>query len=277
MERFQPGDHLRVWCGAFWHHGIYVGDGRVIHMSGLANGKSAATVRWGSLESFAGSHGIDAVEVVTYGLCDPVPTVLARAQQLLARGNYHVLENNCEQCARWCKTGHFVSGQVEAVKAAGIGVGGGAGATAAALGIATSAGTSAAGIMSSLAGAGAVLGGGVTTGVVMLAAAPSAVATVAVHRGYRDDPALPHAERAARADARAAGTVGAAGATFGTLAAISALGVPGLAADGIASGLAALGGTMLGGVAVSVAAPAVLAAGAAYLAYRLSRRRRGLP
>lgn len=276
MERFQPGDHLRVWCGAFWHHGIYYGYGGVIHMSGLAQGKGAASVRWGRIESFAGKQGIDAIEVVQYGRCDPVPTVLARAQQLLERGNYHVLNNNCEQCARWCKTGHFVSGQVEVVKAAGIGVGGGAGATAVAVGIATSAGTSAAGIMESLAGAGAVLGGGVTTGVVMLAAAPSAAATFAVHRGYRDDPALPDAERAARGNARAAGTVGAAGATVGTLAAISALGVPGLAADGIASGLAALGGSMLGGVVVSVVAPAVLAAGAAYIAYQVSRRRRGL-
>jgi hypothetical protein len=276
MDRFQPGDHLRVWCGAFWHHGIYFGDGWVIHMSGLAHGKSAATVRWGRIERFAGKQGMAAIEVVQYGRCDPVPTVLARARQLLDRGNYHVLENNCEQCARWCKTGHFVSQQVEAAKAAGIGVGGGAGATVAAMGIATSAGTSAAGIVSSLAGAGAALGGGVTTGVVMLAAAPSAVATVAVRRGYRDDPTLPQAERTARANARTAGTVGAAGATLGTLAAISALGVPGLAADGIASGLAALGGSMLGGVAVSVAAPAVLAAGAAYMAYRISRRRHGL-
>src|SRR5579884_1018532 len=114
MDRFQPGDHLRVWCGTFWHHGIYFGDGWVIHMSGLAQGKSAATVRWGRIESFAGKRGIDAIEVVEYGLCDPVPTVLARARQLLERGNYHLIRNNCQQCARWCKTGHFVSGQVEA-------------------------------------------------------------------------------------------------------------------------------------------------------------------
>jgi hypothetical protein len=277
MDRFQPGDHLRVWCGAFWHHGIYFGNGWVIHMSGLAHGKEAASVRWGTVETFAGKLGIGAVEVVPYGLSDPAPVVVGRARQLVDRGNYHLIRNNCEQCARWCKTGHFVREQVEIAKAAGIGVGGGAGAAAAAVGIATAAGTSGAGIMSSLASAGAVLGGGVMTGVVMLGAAPSAVATVAVHRGYRDDPALPGAERAARADARAVGTVGAAGATFGTLAAISALGVPGLAADGIASGLAALGGSMVGGVIVSVAAPAVLAAGVAYLAYRLSRRRRGLP
>jgi cell wall-associated NlpC family hydrolase len=30
-ENFKPGDHLYVDFGQFFHHGIYVGDGKVIH------------------------------------------------------------------------------------------------------------------------------------------------------------------------------------------------------------------------------------------------------
>lgn len=33
-RRFSLGDHLRVWRGYFWHHGIYVGDDRVVQFGG---------------------------------------------------------------------------------------------------------------------------------------------------------------------------------------------------------------------------------------------------
>ncbi|MDZ7952071.1 hypothetical protein [Nostoc sp. DedQUE09] len=69
----------------------------------------------------------------------------------------------------------------------------------------------------------------------------------------------------------AAGTVGGAA---GVVGAISASGsVAGLSAAGMTSGLAAIGGgTMLGGIAVTVAAPATLAVVAGYGAYRLWKK-----
>src|SRR5579862_6970037 len=130
-----PGDHLRVHRGPYWHHGIYVGDGWIIHLSGLFGGKDAAEVQWCRLEAFVGASGLDAVEVVPYGHADPVDVVLARAQSQLGRVGYNLGQDNCEHFARWCKTGEFVSEQVETAKAVGVGVGGGAGATTAALGI----------------------------------------------------------------------------------------------------------------------------------------------
>ena len=79
MAYFRAGEHLRTWCGGFWHHGIAFGDGRIIHMSGLSltNGKASATVRWGTEDRFA-SGGIGAVKVVEYGACDP-PEVVSDA------------------------------------------------------------------------------------------------------------------------------------------------------------------------------------------------------
>ena len=50
-------------------------------------------------------------------------------------------------------------------------------------------------------------------------------------------------------------------------------GVPGLSAVGISTGLTALGGSMVGGLAVAVAAPAALVAGVAYLVYRITKHK----
>ncbi|MGP8161593.1 MAG: lecithin retinol acyltransferase family protein [Candidatus Dormibacteria bacterium] len=33
-EAFLPGDHLRVRRLGYFHHGIYVGDGRVVQVGG---------------------------------------------------------------------------------------------------------------------------------------------------------------------------------------------------------------------------------------------------
>ncbi|MCK6533071.1 MAG: lecithin retinol acyltransferase family protein [Polyangiaceae bacterium] len=271
------GDHIKVRLGAYEHHGIHLGGGVVVHFSGAKPAKSAASVRLGSLEQFAGRAGVAAIEVVAYSACLEPDVVVARARSLLGRVDYHVLRNNCEQCARWCKTGEFVSSQVERAKAAGGGVAAATGATVAAVGLVSAtgvvAGTSGAGLMSGLASTGAVVGGGAAVGVAVLAAAPAAVAAVATHQVFRDDAALDERERLARRSARIAGKVGAAAGTLGTVAAVSAAGVPGLSAVGISSGLAALGGSMVGGLVVAFAAPAALAAGVAYAAYRLTKSR----
>lgn len=73
---------------------------------------------------------------------------------------------------------------------------------------------------------------------------------------------------------RQAYELGAVAGSLGSIAAVSALGVPGLSAAGISSGLAAAGATFGGGMAAGtmavVAAPAVAAAVVGYLMYRLA-------
>ncbi len=275
MHYFPPGLHIKTRFGAYWHHGITHHGNRVIHFSGLnwEHGKRNASVRWTTPERFSRGGVIEVVEYAP-GATDPVDVVLARAESLLNRGAYNALNNNCEHVARWCMTGVWVSGQAETAAAAGLGLGGTATATAAAVSVATAAGASGAGMMQGLASTGAIVGGTASTGIGMMAAAPAAVATVAVRRAYRDDATLPAAERAARAKARAAGTAAAVATPFATLAAISALGVEGLAAPGITSGLAAFGGgSMLGGVVATAIAPLAVAAGAAWIVYKLAKRK----
>ena len=273
---FQPGDHIKIRHGVYAHHGIYIGDGQVIHFSGVQRGKEAATIRYGALDRFAGPSGLSAIEVVPYARTFAPSEVIARAKSRLDQSGFNFFGNNCEMFARWCKTGEIVSEQVEAAKAGVGGLAGSAGATAAGLGVVAAAGlagTSGPGIMSGLAAAGAVVGGGAPTGVAVLAAAPAVAANVAVRHAYRDNPNLPTEERNARKAARTAGAMAGVVGTVGTIGAVAAAGVPGLSAVGISTGLVALGGSMLGGVAVAVAAPAAIVAGVAYFAYRITKRK----
>ncbi|MDQ2646242.1 MAG: lecithin retinol acyltransferase family protein [Myxococcota bacterium] len=106
---YSPGDHLRVDRGPYWHHGIYVGDGWMIHLSGLFGGKDAAEVQMCRFEDFVGTSGLAAVEVVEYGHADAVAVVFERARSQLGRVGYNLAQDNCEHFARWCKTGAVVS------------------------------------------------------------------------------------------------------------------------------------------------------------------------
>lgn len=276
FANLEPGAHIRVQCGLYWHHGIYIGRGLVVHFTGVRpDRKMFASVRYGTLAEFTGRRGTTAIEVIQYAHCLPPNEVIARAHHLVGRAGYHLVRNNCEQCARWCKTGDFVSNQVETAKAMGGGATGTAMATAAALSAVSAggvvAGTGGAGLMSGLASAGGLVGGGAAAGVAVLASGPAVIAGAATHHAFRDDPALPARERLARLRARRAGTMGAIGGTLATVGMVSAAGVPGLSAVGIATGLTALGGSMVGGLALTVAAPATIAAGVAWLVYRLRR------
>jgi hypothetical protein len=123
-------------------------------------------------------------------------------------------------------------------------------------------------VMSGLAAAGSVVGGGAVAGLGSLAAGPAVVAKMAMDQVLKDDESLPDNEREARTVGRTMTTVGAlagGAVTVGTLT--------GASAAGITSGLAAIGGTvgggMLIGVGMTIAAPAVAATALGYGAYKV--------
>ncbi|CAH8317032.1 unnamed protein product [Eruca vesicaria subsp. sativa] len=177
-DELKAGDHIYSWRSYIYtHHGIYVGDGKVIHFT-----------RGGGLEIGTGSPILDKIIVSSVphhggdnpcpnckdqtnlhgvisscldcflsggnlylfqynvskaiflakqrgGTCtiapsDPPEEVISRAKFLLSRngfGEYHLLDNNCEDFAIYCKTGLLVlsvtksgsSSQVHSVCAAG--------------------------------------------------------------------------------------------------------------------------------------------------------------
>lgn len=268
------GDHIRVKRLGYWHHGIDIGDGTVVHYSGEPGNKRDAQVRRTSIRAFLKGGRR---EVVRYKQSFTPDKVVRRALSRLGEAQYNLIFNNCEHFARWCKCGQTDSDQVR--RAAGTAAGTGTIAIAARGSLVV---TSAAGSVAGLSGSGIMAGlaatgpGGVIGGLGTLAAAPAIAANVTVSKMLRDDEHLDDEERAARRAGRTAAKASTAGAAAGTVVAVSQMGtVAGLSGPGIASGLAAIGSTVGGGMAagaaITVAAPAAAAVGAALAAYKLYR------
>lgn len=272
----RSGDHIkRPLLGVLWHHGIYVGSGQVIDFAQAGGDASVKgdnnLIRLTTLDQFADGKK---VSIVHYRQCLPADQTVQMARSQLGKSGYDLFGNNCEHFARWCKTGEFKSEQVENAKSAAAGSVGTGTLAAASIPVVAASGTvaglSGAGVMSGL----AAVGGTAIGGLGVLATAPAAVSVVAMRRVLKDDPALATEERGARAAGRTGTVVGAVGGAAGAVTAISAAGtVGGLSAAGITSGLAAIGGAvgggMVAGVAVTVAAPAAAAVAVGYGVYKL--------
>lgn len=273
MLTLSPGDHIRVWRGAYHHHGIFVGQNAVVHFTDVRNSKVGASVRRCTLTAFERGG---AVERVAYRQSLPARQVVRRALSQLGRRGYSVLSNNCEHFARWCKTGEHASEQVRRAGAGAVGAGTSWGTIA--LGVqalpmlAAPNLTGAAQTMSSLRNVGAVFGGGATTGAAALAVLPTVAATTAVRAMYADDPLLADDERAARARARRAGTIGAVAGGVVSVAALTSR--TSFGASGLTSTLKLVGGgRMTAGLATLIATPAAFALLAGVVVYRLGTKR----
>jgi hypothetical protein len=108
----QPGDEIGVgrWLGAYAHHGVYVGDGRVVQFGAGIKDKPRASVHLAWLEDFVKGGE---VRVVAHEEIDRQAS-LERALWLLENPppvEYHLFGHNCEHVSRWCATGRVESGQ----------------------------------------------------------------------------------------------------------------------------------------------------------------------
>jgi hypothetical protein len=105
------GAHIVTPRSVYTHHGIYVGEGRVVQYAGLSDGLRRGPVEEISLAQFArgreiwvrseGSSSFDREEVVR------------RARLRLGENRYHPLKNNCEHFCEWCVCGEPRSFQVD--------------------------------------------------------------------------------------------------------------------------------------------------------------------
>lgn len=274
---FPLGAHLVTPRTVYSHHGIYIGDGKVIHYSGLASGIESGPVEITNLEDFCSGNDVN---VKTYKDSYSAETIVGRAMSRVGESSYSVFNNNCEHFCLWCITGSHTSIQVDTVTTvSGPSIGSMAG--FAARGVVAASGSvvglSGAGVMSGLASTGAIVGGGAVAGLAILGAVPgAAMASLVNSTVLADDPNLGTDERESRSVGRAASYAGAAAGTAGSIAAVSAMGTTaGLSAAGITSGLAAIGGTVGGGMAagvvVATAAPVAAAAAVGYGIYKFVR------
>jgi hypothetical protein len=106
------GDHIRVrrLGGLYYHHGIDLGDGTVVHFDGEPFRKFRASIKRVSMETF--SRGLP-VEVVKHKNALPRARTVLLALEHVGKKGYNLLFNNCEHFAYWCKTGKKRSVQVQ--------------------------------------------------------------------------------------------------------------------------------------------------------------------
>ncbi len=116
-HRFSLGDHLRVWRGYFWHHGVYVGDDRMVQFGGGIFDKRHACVEEVGLSDFLQGGRVEVVPkqqkwIGLWGVgrwhlppALPPEEIVGRARWLAARrfeGTYNLVGRNCETIALWC-------------------------------------------------------------------------------------------------------------------------------------------------------------------------------
>jgi hypothetical protein len=115
MSEVETGDHIRVKRLGFYHHGIYVGRGRVVHLSGEVIEAFTEPERVEVIETSLNEFVSWApeVEVLVYPDAYPAHVVCRRARTRLGERGYNLISRNCEHFATWCKTGEWRSVQVE--------------------------------------------------------------------------------------------------------------------------------------------------------------------
>lgn len=115
-DRFQPGDHLKVQRPLLYsHHGIYVGDDRVIQFGSGIFDKPNAKIEAVSLKDFEKGgtaefvrHGKDSPFTGYHPPADEPWKIIERAEFLLKlqpKLRYNLIGHNCEIIANMCACG----------------------------------------------------------------------------------------------------------------------------------------------------------------------------
>lgn len=110
-EEPEVGAHLVTPWRGFAHHGIYLGNGRVIHYNARVYRLHRRPVEETGMAEFAEGRPVFVVSHADE--VHPVDEVIRRARSRLGEDRYHLLENNCEHLVEWCLHGVARSFQVE--------------------------------------------------------------------------------------------------------------------------------------------------------------------
>lgn len=113
LDDLSLGAHLTTPRRGYVHHGVYAGNGRVIHYGGFSRFFSSKPVEEVSLDEFALGHGVSVKQWVAPGFDGA--KVVERARSRMGEDRYRLLSNNCEHFAEWCIGGKSRSHQIEAL------------------------------------------------------------------------------------------------------------------------------------------------------------------
>lgn len=105
----EVGDHVVVDRVLYTHHGVYIGNNKLIHYSG--EGGTIGEVAEISLEDF-----VKGDEFWVYKHEHPLSKekIVKRAKSRLGENLYNMTLNNCEHFCHWCCTGRSWSNQIYA-------------------------------------------------------------------------------------------------------------------------------------------------------------------
>lgn len=108
------GAHLVSQRRGYLHHGVYAGNGRVIHYGGFSRMFRSEPVEEVSLDEFTLGRGLKVKAWVapTFTGAD----VVERARSRIGENRYRLFSNNCEHFTEWCIGGKSRSRQIEALK-----------------------------------------------------------------------------------------------------------------------------------------------------------------
>jgi hypothetical protein len=106
------GTHLVVSRRGYRHHGIYVGQGRVIHYAGPFL-YPRGCVEEIALAQFADGRPVSVGDAPDWRCAEDI---VRRARSRLGECRYDLLSNNCEHFCSWCELGEARSSQVESLK-----------------------------------------------------------------------------------------------------------------------------------------------------------------
>jgi hypothetical protein len=118
-EDLNCGDHIYVRRLLYSHHGIYTGDGNVIHYSGEEKEKKDALVRETGIEDFLKGGKLRRRDHKKR--LPPSGTLILASKHLFDHG-YSLAWNNCEHFATYCATGRKKSTQVRTVVGGFLGI-----------------------------------------------------------------------------------------------------------------------------------------------------------
>ena len=105
------GAHLITPFLGYTHHGIYVGDGNVVHYGALMYDIIRKPVEEVTLEVFAEGRPVYEVTHTEAGF--DADEVIRRARTRLGEKRYRLLTNNCELFVEWCRHGVHRSFEVD--------------------------------------------------------------------------------------------------------------------------------------------------------------------
>jgi HRAS-like suppressor 3 len=111
MDSLPLGAHLTTPRRGYLHHGLYAGDGRVIHYGGFSRLFRRRPVEEVSIEQFTRGRGLTVKAWVAPKFAGAA--AVERARSRLGENRYRLWTNNCEHFTEWCLSGTGRSLQVE--------------------------------------------------------------------------------------------------------------------------------------------------------------------